>query len=458
MAMMPITSVNPATGRTIQSFEPHDADDIEQRLARAVTAQDEFRATSLEQRAAILHRAADELESRAPEVGRLMTLEMGKPIGAAEAEALKCAWVCRWYADNAARLLADEEVATNARHSFVRFEPLGIVLAVMPWNFPFWQVFRFAAPALAAGNAGLLKHASNVPGCALAIEQVMRSAGAPDGMFQTLLVGSDRDEGLIRDPRIRGVTLTGSDPAGRAVARIAGDSLKKTVLELGGSDPFVVLEDAQLDTAISTEVTARTMNNGQSCIAAKRFLVADPIADEFERRFSAAMGALTVGDPLDPETDVGPLATGSIRDELAAQVDATVAAGGRLLLGGKPLPGPGYFYPPTVVADPPPGSPLRIEETFGPAAAVLRFSSVEQAIQLANETEFGLGASVWTRDPDAAALLIDGIETGSVFVNGMVASDPRLPFGGIKNSGYGRELAGYGLREFLNIKTVWIGD
>jgi len=456
--MMPITSVNPATGRTIQSFEPHDADDIEQRLARAVTAQAEFRTTSLEQRAAILRRAADELESRAPELARLMTLEMGKPIGAAEAEALKCARVCRWYADNAARLLADEEVATNARRSFVRFEPLGIVLAVMPWNFPFWQVFRFAAPALAAGNAGLLKHASNVPGCALAIEQVMRSAGAPDGMFQTLLVGSDRVEGLIRDPRVRAVTLTGSDPAGRAVARIAGDSLKKTVLELGGSDPFVVLEDAELETAVATAVTARTMNNGQSCIAAKRFLVAEPIADEFERRFSAAMGALSVGDPLDPATDVGPLATASIRDELAAQVDATVAAGGRLLLGGKPLPGPGNFYPPTVVADPPPGTPLRIEETFGPAAAVLRLGSVEQAIQLANETEFGLGASVWTRDPDAAALLIDGIETGSVFVNGMVASDPRLPFGGIKNSGYGRELAGYGLREFLNIKTVWIGD
>ena len=456
--MMPITSVNPATGRKIRSYEPHDADEIELRLARAVTAQAEFRLTSLEQRAALLHRAADKLESRAPELARLMTLEMGKPIGAAEAEAFKCARVCRWYADNAARLLADEEVATNARRSFVRFEPLGIVLAVMPWNFPFWQVFRFAAPALAAGNAGLLKHASNVPGCALAIEQVMRSAGAPDGMFQTLLVGSDRVEGLIRDPRVRAVTLTGSDPAGRAVARAAGDSLKKTVLELGGSDPFVVLEDTELDTAVATAVTARTMNNGQSCIAAKRFLVAEPIADEFERRFSAAMGALSVGDPLDPATDVGPLATASIRDELAAQVDATVAAGGRLLLGGKPVPGPGYFYPPTVVADPPPGTPLRIEETFGPAAAVLRFGSVEQAIQLANETEFGLGASVWTRDPDAAALFIDGIETGSVFVNGMVASDPRLPFGGTKNSGYGRELAGYGLREFLNIKTVWIGD
>jgi succinate-semialdehyde dehydrogenase/glutarate-semialdehyde dehydrogenase len=458
MAMMPITSVNPATGRTIRTYEPHDADDVEFRLARAVTAQAAFRTTSLDRRSSILHRVADELESRSPELARLMTLEMGKPIGAAEAEARKCAWVCRWYADNAERLLADEEVATNARRSFVRFEPLGIVLAVMPWNFPFWQVFRFAAPALAAGNAGLLKHASNVPGCALAIEQVMREAGTPDGMFQTLLVGAERVERLIRDPRIRAVTLTGSDPAGRAVARAAGDSLKKTVLELGGSDPFLVLEDAALDEAISTAVIARTMNNGQSCIAAKRFIVAESVADEFKRRFTAAMGALAVGDPLDPATDVGPLATASIRDELAQQVEATIAAGGRLLLGGEPVPGPGYFYPPTVVADPPPGSPLRLDETFGPAAAVLRFASLEHAIELANETEFGLGASVWTRDPAAAALFIDRIETGSVFVNGMVASDPRLPFGGIKNSGYGRELAGYGIREFLNIKTVWIGD
>jgi succinate-semialdehyde dehydrogenase/glutarate-semialdehyde dehydrogenase len=387
-----------------------------------------------------------------------MTLEMGKPIGAAESEARKCAWVCRWYADNAGRLLADEEVDTNARHSFVRFEPLGIVLAVMPWNFPFWQVFRFAAPALAAGNAGLLKHASNVPGCALAIEQVLQSAGTPDGVFQTLLIGSDRVEPLIRDPRVRAVTLTGSDFAGRSVARAAGDSLKKTVLELGGSDPFVVLEDANLADAVSTAIIARTMNNGQSCIAAKRFLVADAVAEEFEQRFSAGMADLSIGDPLDPTTDIGPLATESIRDELAAQVDATVAAGGRLLLGGQPIPGPGYFYPPTVVADPPAGSPLRVEETFGPAAAVLRFSSVEQAIELANETEFGLGAAVWTRNPGTAEPFITGIETGSVFVNGMVASDPRLPFGGTKNSGYGRELAGYGLREFLNIKTVWIGD
>ncbi len=455
--MMPITSVNPATGRPVQSYDPHNADEIEARIARAVVAQREFRGSRVEQRAAILHRAAEQLESRTGEFGRLMTVEMGKPIGAAEAEARKCAWVCRWYAENAARLLADEQVETNASRSFVRFEPIGIVLAVMPWNFPFWQVFRFAAPALAAGNAGLLKHASNVPGCALAIEQLLTAAGVPDGIFQTLLVGSDRVESLIRDPRIRAVTLTGSDPAGRAVARVAGDCLKKTVLELGGSDPFVVLEDADMDRTIAAAVTARTMNNGQSCIAAKRFLVAEEVAEEFERRFTAKMAGLKIGDPLEPETDIGPLATAAIRDELAAQVDSTVAAGGRLLLGGKPDTGPGYFYPPTVVADPPTGSPLRVEETFGPAAAVLRFDSIEQAIDLANETEFGLGAAVWTRRQEAAEAFIAGIESGSVFVNGIVASDPRLPFGGVKNSGYGRELAGYGLREFQNIKTVWIG-
>lgn len=455
--MMPITSVNPATGRPIQSYEPHDAHEVEARIARAAEAQREFRGFGVEERAAVLHRAAEILESRALEFGRLMTMEMGKPVGAAEAEARKCAWVCRWYAENSARLLADEQVETDASRSFVRFEPIGIVLAVMPWNFPFWQVFRFAAPALAAGNAGLLKHASNVPGCALAIEELLSSAGVPDGVFQTLLVGSDRVESLIRDPRIRAVTLTGSDPAGRAVARAAGDRLKKSVLELGGSDPFVVLDDADLDRTVAAAVTARTMNNGQSCIAAKRFLVAEPVADAFERRFTAKMAGLKIGDPLEPETDIGPLATAAIRDELAAQVESTVAAGGRLLLGGEPVTGPGWFYPPTVVADPPAGSPLRVEETFGPAAAVLRFDSIEQAIDLANETEFGLGASVWTRRREAAAPFISGIESGSVFVNGIVASDPRLPFGGTKNSGYGRELAGYGLREFQNVKTVWIG-
>ncbi len=452
---MPIASVNPATGQPIETYELHSDTEVEARIARAAAAQAGFRSIPVEERVALLERAAEQLDARVGQLARLMTLEMGKPISAAEAEARKCAWVCRWYAENAARLLADEEVETGARRSFVRFEPLGVVLAVMPWNFPFWQVFRFAAPALAAGNAGLLKHASNVPGCALAIEDVFRSAGAPDGIFQTLLIGSDRVESVLRDPRVRAATLTGSDAAGRAVARTAGDSLKKTVLELGGSDPFIVLEDADLDAAVPTAVTARTINNGQSCIAAKRFLVAASIANEFLERFVDGMKRLRIGDPLDPATDIGPLATREIRDELAAQVDATVAAGGRLLLGGTPLPGPGHFYPPTVVSDPPEGSPMRLEETFGPAAAVLRFDSLDLAVALANETDFGLGASVWTRSRRLADRFVSDLEAGSVFVNGMVASDPRLPFGGVRNSGYGRELAAYGLREFLNIKTVW---
>ena len=455
---MPMISIDPATGRTLSSYEEIDATAVEDRLLLAVRAQREFASSPLEERTGILRRAGDVLENRAGELAHLMTREMGKPIGAAEAEARKCAWVCRWYADNAARLLADEEVATDARRSFVRFQPIGVVLAVMPWNFPFWQVFRFAAPALAAGNAGLLKHASNVPGCALAIEEVIRAAGAPAGVFQTLLIGSDRVNSLIRDPRVRAVTLTGSDPAGRAVARTAGDCLKKTVLELGGSDPFIVFEDADLDRAIRTAVAARTINNGQSCIAAKRFLVQRGIADDFERGFRDALAGLRTGDPLDPGVDLGPLATEAIRDELAGQVRATVAAGGRLLLGGEVPPGPGWFYPATLVGDPPAGTPLRDEETFGPVAAVLRFDTEQEALDLANETEFGLGASVWTGDRERAERFASGLEAGSVFVNAMVASDPRLPFGGVKNSGYGRELAGYGLREFLNIKTVWMAD
>ena len=455
---MPMISINPATGRNLESYEETDPAAVEDRLRLAARTQIEFAATGLEQRLGILVEAARLLEARADELARLMTLEMGKPIGAAEAEVRKCARVCNWYAQNAARLLADEQVDTDARRSFVRFQPLGIVLAVMPWNFPLWQVFRFAAPALAAGNAGLLKHASNVPGCALAIEQVLREAGTPAGVFQTLLIGSDRVEPLIRDPRVRAVTLTGSDPAGRAVARTAGECLKKTVLELGGSDPFIVFEDADLHRAIRTAVAARTINNGQSCIAAKRFLVQRNIADEFERGFRDALAGLTVGDPLDPGVDLGPLATKAIRDELDGQVRDTVAAGGRLLLGGEIPPGPGWYYPATLVADPPAGTPLRSEETFGPVAALLRFDCEEEALDLANETEFGLGASVWTGDRERAERFASGLESGSVFVNAMVASDPRLPFGGVKNSGYGRELAGYGLREFLNIKTVWMAD
>ncbi|MDT8436905.1 MAG: NAD-dependent succinate-semialdehyde dehydrogenase [Gemmatimonadota bacterium] len=455
---MSIASVNPSTGRTIQVYEPHGTGEVERRLALAAATFRTWRERPVAERTEVLSRAAELLEERAGPLGRLMTLEMGKPLAAAEAEARKCAWVCRWYAEHAARLLADEEVETDARRSFVRYAPLGPVLAVMPWNFPFWQVFRFAAPALAAGNTGLLKHASNVPGCALAIEEILAEAGVPEGGFQTLLIGSDRVEPLIADPRVAAVTLTGSEPAGRAVAAAAGRHLKKTVLELGGSDPFVVLADADLDAAVATAVRARTINNGQSCIAAKRFLVAAPVADRFEEAFTDAMGRLVVGDPLDPDTDVGPLATGAIREELHEQVRATVAEGGRLLLGGAPAAGEGYFYPPTVVADPPPGTPLRVEETFGPVAALLRFGDPDEALALANETEFGLGAAVWTHDPDLAARFVDGLEAGSVFVNGMVASDPRLPFGGVKRSGYGRELSVHGLREFLNIKTVWQGE
>ena len=455
---MPMISINPATGRRLESYEETEPAELEDRLRLGARAQIEFAATELEERTGILRTAAGLLEARVGELARLMTLEMGKPIGAAEAEVRKCARVCAWYAENAAQLLADEQVATEARRSFVRFQPLGIILAVMPWNFPLWQVFRFAAPALAAGNAGLLKHASNVPGCALAIEQVLREAGAPVGVFQTLLIGSDRVDALIRDPRVRAVTLTGSEPAGRAVARTAGECLKKTVLELGGSDPFIVFEDADLDRAIRTAVAARTINNGQSCIAAKRFLVQRDIADRFERGFRDALAGLRVGDPLDPAVDLGPLATKAIREELDDQVRATVAAGGRLLLGGEIPRGPGWYYPATLVADPPAGTPLRSEETFGPVAALLRFDSEQEALDLANETEFGLGASVWTGDRERAERFVSGLEAGSVFVNAMVASDPRLPFGGVRNSGYGRELAGYGLREFLNIKTVWMSD
>lgn len=453
---MQLLSVNPATGQILKRYDETDSLAVEKCLDRATRTQPAFAALDVGERTGILNRSAELLESRAGDYARLMTLEMGKPIGAADAEVRKCARVCRWYAEHAGRLLADEAVETEARRSFVRFEPLGIVLAVMPWNFPFWQVFRFAAPALAAGNAGLLKHASNVSGCALAIEEVFRDAGAPEGVFQTLLIASSRVEDLVRDPRVRAVTLTGSEPAGRAVAATAGDSLKKTVLELGGSDPFIVCADADLDRAIATAVTARTINNGQSCIAAKRFLVESDIAGEFEIRFRDAMAALKIGDPLDPEVQIGPLATESIRDELAAQVEATIAAGGKRLLGGEIPPGPGWFYPPTVVADPPPATPLRVEESFGPAAAILRFDSDEEAIALANETDFGLGASVWTVNRERADRFISDVASGSVFVNAMVASDPRLPFGGIKNSGYGRELSEYGLREFLNIKTVWV--
>jgi succinate-semialdehyde dehydrogenase/glutarate-semialdehyde dehydrogenase len=405
----------------------------------------------------VLARAGELLESEAGAHGRLMTTEMGKLLGAAQDEARKCALACRYYAEHAEAFLlpevapaADQAGATDAVH----FQPLGVVLAVMPWNFPFWQVIRFAAPALAAGNVGLLKHASNVPQCALALEDLFRRAGAPEGVFQALLIGSDRVGSVIADERVAAVTVTGSEAAGRDVAAAAGRAIKKTVLELGGSDPFLVLPSADLDRAVTTAVKARVINNGQSCIAAKRFVVAEAIYDRFAERFVAAMRALRVGDPMAADTDVGPLATPAIRDGVADQVARSIAAGARLLVGGRALDGPGNFYQPTVLADMPPAAPAATEEVFGPVAALFRARDADQALALANGTSFGLGASVWTRDRAEAERFARELEAGSVFVNGMVASDPRFPFGGVKRSGYGRELGIFGLREFVNVKTV----
>ncbi len=453
---MPIASINPATGETLATFRPLDDAELEAKVAKAAEAFRSWRRVSFAERAAMLEKAAAVLEERKNHWGRLMTLEMGKPLVAAVAEVEKCAWACRHYAKEGPRYLAAEPATTDARLSFVRFDPLGVVLAVMPWNFPFWQVFRFAAPALMAGNVGLLKHASNVPQSALAIEEILRTAGLPDGCFQTLLLESVRVGGLIGDPRIAAVTLTGSEGAGVSVGRAAGEQLKKAVLELGGSDPFIVLPSADLAAAAATAVKARTINNGQSCIAAKRFIVHADVADAFEEKLVAGMAALRIGDPLEPGTDIGPLATPAILADLESQVDRSVTKGARLLLGGKRLSGPGTFYPPTVLADPPPDAPVYAEETFGPVATVFRVGSLEEAIALANATSFGLGASAWTTDPGEQERLAAELEAGSVFINGLVKSDPRLPFGGIKRSGYGRELAAFGIREFVNIKTVWM--
>ena len=453
---MSIASVDPATGAVLRTFEALAPRAIEDRLEKARRVFEEWRRTTFSERSALMKRAGEILEAEKARFGELMTREMGKPIGGAVAEAEKCAWVCRYYAENAERFLADEKAGTDASESFVRYEPLGAVLAVMPWNFPFWQVFRFAAPALMAGNVGLLKHASNVPQCALAIEEIFRRAGFPDGAFQTLLVGSDRVGALIEDPRVAAVTLTGSEGAGVSVGGAAGRQLKKVVLELGGSDPFLVMPSADVAKAAETAVKARTINNGQSCIAAKRFLVHEKIAADFERRFVEAMTALKVGDPMDPTTDVGPLATPAIRAEVDEHVKKTVAAGAKLRLGGRPLDGPGNFYAPTVLTDVPAGSPGADEEIFGPVASLFRFGSLDEGIALANRTRFGLGASAWTADRAERDRLVSGIEAGAVFVNGMVKSDPRLPFGGVKHSGFGRELSQHGIREFVNVKTVWV--
>jgi succinate-semialdehyde dehydrogenase/glutarate-semialdehyde dehydrogenase len=454
---MSIATIDPATGETLREFTAHTAEEVEARLALAERAFHDHRRTSFAHRAERMRRAADILDAEKQRLGEMMAREMGKPIAGGVGEAEKCAWVCRYYAENAERFLADTDAPSGARRSLVRFQPLGPVLAVMPWNFPFWQVFRFAAPALMAGNVGLLKHASNVPQCALAIEEIFRRAGFAEGVFQTLLVGSGAVAGILDDPRVKAATLTGSTPAGSAVAERAGRNIKKTVLELGGSDPFIVMPSADLESAAATAVKARIVNNGQSCIAAKRFIVHTDVYDDFVRRFVAGLEALKVGDPKDPTTDVGPLATAAIRDEVEEQTRRTIEMGARLLTGGKRLEGPGNYYLPTALADIPAGSPAHQDEIFGPVASIWRATDIDDAIRIANDTQFGLGAAAWTRDEAEQERFTHEIEAGAVFINAMVASDPRLPFGGVKASGYGRELSEFGIREFVNVKTVWIG-
>jgi succinate-semialdehyde dehydrogenase/glutarate-semialdehyde dehydrogenase len=455
---MSIATINPATGETLRTFQPLSAEQLEAKLQLAIDTYHRYRGTALSDRKRMMLHAADILESEKESFGRVMVTEMGKTIKAAVEEAAKCAWGCRYYAEFAERFLSDETIETNASRSFVTYQPIGPVLAVMPWNFPFWQVFRFAAPALMAGNVGLLKHASNVPQCALAIEDIFRRAGFPAGCFQTLLIDTSDVRKVIEDPRVAAVTLTGSTGAGSAVASAAGKVVKKTVLELGGSDPFVVMPSADLDAAVRTAVKARTINNGQSCIAAKRFIVAEPIADEFERRFVAGFETLKVGDPMDPATDIGPLANANQVETIADQVEKSVAAGARLVTGGKRLKGKGFYYAPTVLTGVTPESPAYHDEVFGPVAIIFRVRTIDDAIRVANDSPFGLGASAWTTDPRERARFVSDLESGMVFINAMVASDPRLPFGGVKQSGYGRELAANGLREFVNIKSVWIQD
>jgi succinate-semialdehyde dehydrogenase/glutarate-semialdehyde dehydrogenase len=455
---MTIATVNPATGQILRTFTPLSEPELDARLQCAADAFRRYRRTPLADRTRLLLRAAEILEAEKEKLGRLMVTEMGKTLKAAVEEAAKCAWGCRYYAEQAERFLADEVVETSATRSFVTYQPIGPILAIMPWNFPFWQVFRFAAPALAAGNVALLKHASNVPQCALAIQEIFRRAGFPEGCFQTLLIETDRVRRVIEDPRVAGATLTGSTGAGSHVASAAGKQIKKTVLELGGSDPFIVMPSADMENAARTAVKARTINNGQSCIAAKRFIVAEPVADEFERRLVAGMEALVVGDPMDPATEVGPLANEAQVKTLSEQIGRSVSAGARLLTGGYRLDRPGYYFAPGVLSGISEDSPAYTEEIFGPVALLFRVRDLEEAIRIANDSEFGLGASAWTQNQRERDRFIAELEAGMVFINAMVASDPRVPFGGVKQSGYGRELSHYGIREFVNIKTVWIQE
>ncbi len=455
---MPIATINPATGETVQTFTALTDAELEDRIARAAAAFASYRRTSYDERAGWLRAAADLLDAEVDQVAAMMTTEMGKTTKAARAEVGKCAAGCRFYAEHGPAFLADEPAAAaavGAVEAYARYEPMGPVLAVMPWNFPLWQAMRFAAPALLAGNVGLLKHASNVPQTALYLEDLFRRAGFPADVFQALLVEADVVERILRDPRVVAATLTGSTPAGRAVAAVAGSSLKKTVLELGGSDPFVVLPSADLDRSASVAVTARVQNNGQSCIAAKRFLVHQAVATEWTRLFIEKMQALVVGDPADDATDVGPLATERGRADLEGLVADAVSKGATVLCGGSRPDRAGWFYPPTVLRDVTDGMTIWTEEAFGPVAIVRTFADLDEAVRLANDTQFGLGSNVWTTDPAEQERFIRDVEAGMVFVNGMTTSYPELPFGGLKNSGYGRELAAHGIREFCNVKTVW---
>ncbi|MBX7268015.1 NADP-dependent succinic semialdehyde dehydrogenase [Micromonospora sp. Llam7] len=457
---MTIATTNPVTGQVLKTYEAMSDEQIDGAIERTELAYRQLRGTTIEQRGRWLRAAADLLEAERDEIARLMTTEMGKTFAASKAEVTKCAAACRFYAGHAAEFLADEPAdaeAVSATRAFVRYQPIGPVLAVMPWNFPLWQVMRFAAPALMAGNTGLLKHASNVPQTALLLEDVFRRAGFPEGAFTTLLVGSDAVDRILRDPRVRAATLTGSEVAGRSIAQIAGRELKRTVLELGGSDPFVVMPSADVDLAAEVATTARCQNNGQSCIAAKRFIVHTDVFDAFAEAFAHRMSALRVGDPMDDDTDVGPLASERGRDEVDGQVRDAIDKGATVLCGGEKPAGEGWFYPPTVVTDLDPGMRMWAEEVFGPVAGLYRVSSYDEAIELANGTAFGLGSNAWTRDPQEQERFARDLEAGSVFINGMTTSYPELPFGGVKKSGYGRELSAQGMHEFCNVKTVWVG-
>jgi len=454
---MSIQTINPTTGEVLETFEPYNQRQVNEALDQAHQAFLQWRATSFAERAKHLHSVASNLRDHKTELARLAVLEMGKSITEAEAEVEKCAWNCDFFAEHAERFLADEKIATNATESYVAFRPLGVVLAIMPWNFPYWQVFRFAAPALMAGNTTVLKHASNVSRVALEIERIFHEAGVPRGVLRTVLVPGSETSRLIEDPRIAAVTLTGSEAAGVEVAATSGQVLKKTVLELGGSDAFIVLEDADLDEAAQVAVTARFQNNGQSCIAAKRFIVVESVAEAFEQRFAANTARLKVGDPLEYDTRVGPVARGDLREALDRQVQQSIRQGAKVLMGGKAREGQGYFYEPTILTNVTPEMSVFAEETFGPVAAVIHARDSEHAIELANDSKFGLGSNLWTRNIEQARKLAAHIEAGGVFINGMTASDPRLPFGGVKSSGYGRELSSFGIQEFVNVQTVWIG-